>query len=156
LRRFLLFVWRWLPGPLQQLAAFLIRPRYPVAVAAVILNPQGQLLLCEHTYRRGHPWGLPGGDIKPGEDPEAAIRREVREETGLEVDQVDLLFVENSSLIRHIGIVFRCHGARGAFVPNDEVSSIRYFDLDALPDFFPAQGETIARILQTLEMGSDR
>src|SRR3954452_17334137 len=55
-------------------------------VGAVVHDRAGRLLL----IRRGHDphrgrWSLPGGRIEPGESPEQAIVREVREETGLEV-----------------------------------------------------------------------
>lgn len=53
-------------------------------VGAIVRDGAGQLLLVQ----RGHPpeegrWSLPGGRVEPGEDLEAAVVREVREETGL-------------------------------------------------------------------------
>jgi len=55
-------------------------------VGAIILDALGRLLL----VRRGRPpgaglWSLPGGRVEPGESDAAAVRREVLEETGLEV-----------------------------------------------------------------------
>jgi 8-oxo-dGTP pyrophosphatase MutT (NUDIX family) len=52
-------------------------------VAAVIRDAQGRLLLQEKSSGEG--WSLPAGAIEPGETPEHAVRREVLEETGLEV-----------------------------------------------------------------------
>jgi ADP-ribose pyrophosphatase YjhB (NUDIX family) len=56
------------------------------AVGAVVFDPEGRVLL----VRRGTPplhgtWTLPGGRLLPGESPEAAVVREVLEETGLTV-----------------------------------------------------------------------
>jgi ADP-ribose pyrophosphatase YjhB (NUDIX family) len=55
-------------------------------VGAIIFDAAGRLLL----VRRGHPpgaglWSIPGGRVEPGETDVAAVRREVLEETGLEV-----------------------------------------------------------------------
>jgi ADP-ribose pyrophosphatase YjhB (NUDIX family) len=55
-------------------------------VGGVIHDPAGRLLV----IRRGRPpgeglWSLPGGRVEPGEADAAAVIREVREETGLEV-----------------------------------------------------------------------
>ncbi len=55
-------------------------------VGAVVHDASGRLLL----IRRGHAphegmWSLPGGRVEAGESPEAAVEREVREETGLRV-----------------------------------------------------------------------
>ncbi|HEY5271190.1 MAG TPA: hypothetical protein VII97_12700 [Anaerolineales bacterium] len=55
MKRFLLKVWRILPFWMQRIAAGIIRQRYQVAVGAMIINEHGQILLCEHTYRRLHP-----------------------------------------------------------------------------------------------------
>ena len=143
MKRILLQIWRILPFWLQRLAAAIIRPRYQVAVGALIFNDQGQLLLCEHTYRRLHPWGLPGGDLKFGEDPVEGIKREIREETGLGVQDARLLLVENSTEIHHIALTYLCTGVSGTFVPNEEVSSIRYFDTGSLPGFFQEHRATI-------------
>jgi ADP-ribose pyrophosphatase YjhB (NUDIX family) len=135
---------------LQGIAASIIRPRYQVAVGAMIFNEMGQLLLCEHTYRRLHPWGLPGGDLKFGEDPVEGIKREIMEETGLKVKNARLLLVENSNEIHHITLTYLCACTEGSFIPNDEVSSIRYFETNTLPDFFKEQQATIEKCLLIL------
>ncbi|MCW5771815.1 MAG: NUDIX domain-containing protein [Rhodospirillaceae bacterium] len=50
-------------------------------VRAVVLGPDGRLLLVKHTYDRF--WYLPGGGMKRGEEAEAALARELREELGI-------------------------------------------------------------------------
>ncbi|HXF51553.1 MAG TPA: NUDIX domain-containing protein [Dehalococcoidia bacterium] len=56
------------------------------SVAGLIVNGQGHVLLQLRDDRPdiGHPghWGLPGGAVEPGEDPDAAFLREMEEETG--------------------------------------------------------------------------
>jgi ADP-ribose pyrophosphatase YjhB (NUDIX family) len=151
MKKFLLKIWRILPFWVQRIAAAIIRPRYQVAVGAMIINEQGQLLLCEHTYRRLHPWGLPGGDLKFGEDPVDGIKREIMEETGLTVQKVRLLLVENSTEIHHLALTYLCTGVYGTFAPNEEVSNIRYFNTNKLPDFFREQRATIEKCLAILD-----
>ena len=55
-------------------------------VGAVIKDEQGRLLLIKRGHEPGAGlWSLPGGRIEPGETDAAALVREMREETGLEV-----------------------------------------------------------------------
>ena len=150
-RRFLLRIWRILPPWLEAIASTIVRPQYQVAAGAIIFNDQGQLLLCKHTYRRQHPWGMPGGGIHFGEDPAEAVQRELREETGLSVQSARLLQVENSNEARRVVVTYLCTGVSGTFIPSDEVSAIRYFDINALPDLSTDQQITIQKALAILK-----
>jgi 8-oxo-dGTP diphosphatase len=150
MKRFLLKIWGILPFWMQRIAGAIIRPRYQVSVGAVTLNEEGQLLLCEHTYRRLHPWGLPGGDLNYGEDPVEGVKREVMEETGMTIQETRLLLVENSNETHHISIAYLCSGLKGRFVPNEEVSNIQFFETTALPSFFAEHRITIEKCLAIL------
>jgi 8-oxo-dGTP diphosphatase len=60
------------------------------AVAAIVSDDAGRVLLCQQT--QGHRrWGLPGGKIRPTESPVDAAVRDIREETGMETQIVDLV-----------------------------------------------------------------
>ena len=67
------------------------RPLLMVGAAVLILDEQERLLLLKRSDNGC--WGPPGGAVEPGEVVETAARREVREETGLELGELELFGV---------------------------------------------------------------
>lgn len=97
-------VWRGLPIPLQMVAVALREVLYTVTVTGVITDEEGRILLLEHRFRRS-TWGLPGGFVARGEQPDESLRRELLEETGLSLGSVDVAYVRALQNAR-IEIVF--------------------------------------------------
>ena len=58
------------------------------AARAVILDTDGRILLVRFEFPDRHVWACPGGGLESGESHEDALRRELREEVGLEVEDV--------------------------------------------------------------------
>jgi ADP-ribose pyrophosphatase YjhB (NUDIX family) len=148
LKIILLKIWRILPVWLQFVAARLIRPLFQVFSAAVIFNEHRQILLVKMTYQRRYPWGIPGGGLNYGEQPEHAVVREMYEETGMKVEIEKLLFVK-AWIPARVGMYYLCRITEGDFQPSDEVSEIGYFSKDNLPAVRP---EDIGLIQQIFEM----
>lgn len=65
--------------------------RLPIhGVGAILRDGEGRILMVRHSY--GAPgWTLPGGGHARREDPEQAVRRELREELGIEIDALELI-----------------------------------------------------------------
>jgi 8-oxo-dGTP diphosphatase len=66
-----------------------------IVVAAAVVRREGRVLLTRRPDR-GHLagyWEFPGGKLEDGESPEDALRRECREECGVDVEPVDILDV---------------------------------------------------------------
>jgi phosphoglycolate phosphatase-like HAD superfamily hydrolase/ADP-ribose pyrophosphatase YjhB (NUDIX family) len=67
----------------------------PVAtVGALIFDEAGHVLMIQ-THKWSDKWGIPGGKIKANEPSEVALRREIREETGLEVRDIRFELVQD-------------------------------------------------------------
>ncbi|MDY6771137.1 MAG: NUDIX domain-containing protein [Candidatus Nanohaloarchaea archaeon] len=82
---------------------------YPEPVTGgLIVNDSGELFLMQ-SPKWDDRWVVPGGHIEPGEDPEDCLRREIREETGLEIEDIELLTVmsgQPDSFERDTGFVY--------------------------------------------------
>ena len=67
----------------------------PVAtVGSLIFNDRDEVLLVR-THKWSHKWGIPGGKIKRGESNKTALRREILEETGLEIGDIRFVMVQD-------------------------------------------------------------
>ena len=57
-----------------------------VVAAAVLIDADGRVLVCQRSAAQSHPgkWEFPGGKVEAGETPEAALRRELWEELNVE------------------------------------------------------------------------
>src|SRR5579859_5860071 len=84
--RWLLRIWRPLPGPLKLVYLRLRYGRYGVGVAALIRDEYGRVLLVRRTYSREEPWAFPGGWLEGHDEGiECGLERELLEETSLRV-----------------------------------------------------------------------
>jgi ADP-ribose pyrophosphatase YjhB (NUDIX family) len=116
-----------------------IRP----GVAAVIFDGDRVLLQRRDDTLR---WGLPGGGVEPGESVTRAIVREVREETGLDVEPLRLIGVysdpihhqvmtyPDGNVIHYVSTVFECGVRGGTLTCSEESLELAWFDPEALPE----------------------
>src|SRR5579885_1360412 len=153
LKRLLAGLWRSSPLFVRRAGVWLTQPRFAVTAGAVVRDERGRVLLLKHTMRKGSGWGIPGGFLTGGEQPEEAVRRELREETGLELASVELAFVRTLRNVRQVEVVFRCSmnsTALGGLEKNFEIERAAWFERDRLPEGLSRdQRAVIARALDS-------
>jgi ADP-ribose pyrophosphatase YjhB (NUDIX family) len=117
------------------------RPILMVGAGALIQDADQRLLMLKRSDN--HLWGLPGGAVEPGEDVEATARRETLEETGLEVQHLELfgvfsgpeLFYQypNGDQVYNVTIIYTALGISGEIRLNTEHTTWQYFTDEEIP-----------------------
>jgi 8-oxo-dGTP pyrophosphatase MutT (NUDIX family) len=143
-------IWRILPMWIHVLAMRMYRPKFRAAVAAIVFDEQGRILLFKHTYRK-FEWGIPAGGLEYNEQPENAIVREFLEETGMQIKVEKLLLAESSKEDRNISLIYLCKIVNGTFKESNEISEMKYFDVDDLPQMLFMEKNLIHLVVKSLK-----
>jgi ADP-ribose pyrophosphatase YjhB (NUDIX family) len=138
-------VWRNVPAKVRRWGVRLVEPRFTVTAGAVVLDREGRVLLLNHVFRTGSGWGIPGGFIEGGEQPEDALRRELREEAGLEVEEVKLISARTLKRPQQIELVYACRAANAPAPNSFEIKTAEWFAPDALPAGLPSDQKHVIR-----------
>jgi len=124
----------------------------PAVGVAVVVMQGRSVLLARRCRSYARLWCIPCGYVEWDEDVRHAARRELAEETGLEVELGDVLAVYSNfhDPAQHtVGIWFRGRAAGGTLCPGDDVDEVGFYALDALPGplAFPTDALVIAQLL---------
>jgi 8-oxo-dGTP diphosphatase len=139
--------------------------RYPerpmVGVAAIIFRGDEVLLVQRGREPAYGQWSLPGGLVKVGEELHQAIRREVLEEVGLQVEVMDVVAVLDRILYDREGRIeyhyvlvdFLCGYAGGEPIPASDVLDCRFVPISLLSQIPLTRGtaDVIASALETVQ-----
>jgi len=130
-------IWRSLPARMRRWSMRVTNARFTVTAGALIFNDAGKVLLLKHRFRAGSGWGLPGGFLKKGEQPLDALKRELREEIALEVDDAQIFTARSFRKPRQVEVLFRCRANVDVTPQTIEVERAEWFDLRSLPEGLP-------------------
>ena len=110
-------------------------PKRPMLGVGALIFEQDRILMAE---RGGEPlkgwWSIPGGLVETGESLDAAIRREVREETGLNVQPLGVIEIferimrdsEGAAEYHYVLIDYICRVKSGTACAGDDVSRVEW------------------------------
>jgi len=127
---------------------WLLGSKFTVGVCAVVLNDRQEILLLRHRFRESQKWELPGGFVRRGESFEAAVQRELLEETGIDIE----ILMPGRTYIEqplHIDVSFLARYKSGKLVPDErEILDAHFFPVDQLPsELSAAQAATLSHAL---------
>ncbi len=105
-----------------------------IGCSIVVEDEKGNILLQRHSYGSDN-WALPGGGLKPSEDPANGARREVAEELGIDLEDMELItsIQEELSGCPHTAFIFRGIATSPPVPDQREVIEARFFAPDQLP-----------------------
>lgn len=100
------------------------QPSYSVSVVGVVVGSDGRVLVIKR--RDNGDWQPPGGILEMGETIQHGVRREVWEETGLDVEPEVLTGVYKNMSRGIVSLVFRCRMLDGTPRTTDEAQAVQW------------------------------
>ena len=153
LKNLLSRIWRRVPAGLRRWSVRATNTKFTVTAAGIIRNDEGKVLLIKHRFRPGSGWGIPGGFLEAGEQADAALRRELREEIGLELEQVRIYASRTFRQQNQIEVVFLANASGQPQPKSIEVELVDWFSIDSLPDELPVEQQKL--IESVLHVGAE-
>jgi NAD+ diphosphatase len=159
--------WRWCPRCRAELRGDESRVECPdcgfvsyagssATAGALVVDGKGRVLLAR---RRAEPfrgrWDIPGGFLEEGEHPLDGLRRELHEETGLEVEPLDFLgawmdrYGGDSTAEATLNLYWTARVVSGEPQPADDVDALQWFAADDLPGSDDLAFENVPLVLST-------
>jgi ADP-ribose pyrophosphatase YjhB (NUDIX family) len=124
---------------------------FTVSAAAIIFNEKKEVLLLNHVLRPYSGWGIPGGFIDKGEQADDAVRREIREETGIELSRLKLYTIR--TLGTHLEILFFAMADGEPRITSAEIIETKWFAPSDVPeDVARTHAKHIEDALSALEL----
>jgi mutator protein MutT len=136
-QRLLTQFWQKVPARMRRWFIRITNARFTVTAGAIIFNEAGEVLLLKHFFRAGSGWGLPGGFLEPDEQPLDALRRELNEEIGLEIHDVEIFCARSFKRPRQIEILYSAKAFERGEPRSIEVERAAWFSVDQLPSGLP-------------------
>lgn len=126
------------------------------ATAGALVEGDGRLLLVRRAKEpfKGR-WDIPGGFLEEGEHPLEGLRRELREETGLEVEPLEFLgawmdrYGGDSTAEATLNLYWTARVVGGEPAAADDVDDLRWFGRDELPGGDELAFENVPLVLRT-------
>ena len=150
LYKYVVRIWNYVPARLKTSILRRANPKVALGAVAVIIDPYSQVddprvLLGKHAYheRDGTPWALLAGAVKKRDrevsDPAQTAMREVKEETGLDIEVVKLLGIDTDWGAGTMDFYFECALCKGppdlkTSLLSPEVEKLEWHHISKLPD----------------------
>jgi len=157
--------WRWCPRCREQLrgdelrvdceaCGFVCYASSKATACALVVDERGRVLLARRAFEpfKGL-WDIPGGFLEEGEHPLEGIRRELLEETGLEVEPLEFLGVwmdsygGDSTAEATLNLYWTARATGGEAQAADDVSELGWFRVDELPEPSELAFENVPKVL---------
>lgn len=107
-------------------------PRHSVSAGAAVIRADGRVLAIKR--RDNGAWVQPGGIVELDEDPRDTVRREVLEETGVEVEPELLTGIYKNIARGVVSLVFRCRPTGGEAAPTAEAVQVAWLSRDEIEE----------------------
>lgn len=117
-----------------------------VSVAGLVCNDKDEILLLKSPQRG---WEYPGGMVEPGEALQDALIREIKEETGVDVEIIGFIGVCKNIQKDIVNIDFSCKCTGGELVTSDESLDVKWVSKDEALDLvtFPLTKKRLENML---------
>jgi len=131
-------IWRRFSASAQWRLLWLFNSKYMVSVSGFVYDDNDQFLLLRHRHWVSDVWGLPGGIVEKNETLEDAFSREVLEETGVKITNVEMIDFVSGFNMRMEGYfrstIDQTNGKHTIKIQEEEILEARFFSLNEYPE----------------------